>query len=117
MFACIVGSRTFNDYDLFKNLIFEHAFVEIKDLKIISGGCYGTDKLAERFAKEYKIDIQVHNADWSKFGKAAGPIRNKIMIEKSDFVIAFIKDESIGTKNSIKLAESLNKNLLVFDLN
>ncbi len=121
MIVCIVGSRTFNDYDLFKKLIFEYAldnennFINFK--KIISGGCYGTDKLAERFANEYNIVIEVYNAEWNKFGKSAGPIRNKIMIEKSDFIIAFIKDDSKGTRNSIRLAESLDKEILVFDLN
>lgn len=53
---------------------------------------------AEEYFKEFK-------ADWTKHGKAAGPIRNKQMLDegKPDLVIAF--PGGAGTANMVKLAE------------
>jgi hypothetical protein len=45
------------------------------------------------------------NADWAKYGPAAGPIRNKEIIDACDVVIAFWDGKSKGTANSIKLAK------------
>jgi hypothetical protein len=47
-------------------------------------------------------------ADWGTFGKRAGPIRNKQMLEegKPDLVIAFWDGNSPGTKNMIDQAQA-----------
>ena len=77
----IVGYRNFNDYSLFKK--------EIKKIKkqynykfthIISGGASGADSLAEKYASKKNIELIIHHADWNKFGKKAGPIRNEKIV-------------------------------------
>jgi hypothetical protein len=49
------------------------------------------------------------SADWQKFGKAAGPIRNQQMLDegKPDLVIAFHEDleNSKGTQDMINRAK------------
>lgn len=50
---------------------------------------------------------ETHMANWLKFGRTAGPIRNQIMIEKgADLVIAFPSETSKGTRDMIKRAEA-----------
>lgn len=97
----IIGSRSFNDYEMFKS--------SLKDLnisKIISGGARGADKFAERYAAEFCIPITVHKPDWS-IGKIASFIRNKKIVEDSDYIVAFWDGESKGTKMTIDIATSL----------
>lgn len=74
--------------------------------KIIHGGCRGADEGAGEWAKSEHIPVVVCQADWKKHGKAAGPIRNQLMIDlhKPDFVIALPGGK--GTENMIRLAES-----------
>jgi hypothetical protein len=112
MKLAIIGSRTFNDYELLKTTIlnkFEFSTIE----KIVSGGAKGADTLGERFAAEFNILFEVFPADWKKHGRAAGYIRNTTIIQSADTVIAFWDGTSRGTKHSIDLAKKLRKELFV----
>ena len=108
MKLAIVGSRTFNDYSLLLEAIENTISNETIDL-IISGGAEGADKLAEKYAKENNIPLQIFKPDWKKYGKAAGPIRNELIIQNADLVIAFWDGESKGIQSSINLARKHNK--------
>lgn len=79
----------------------------------MSGGAKGADSLAERFAKENNIETMIFPADWDKYGKNAGYIRNKDIISNSDIVIAFWDGKSKGTKISIDLAKQSSKILFI----
>ena len=95
----IAGSRTFNDYDLLKtNLNTLNSITEI-----VSGTAKGADLLGERFAVENNIPIKKFPANWSKFGKSAGFLRNKEMAEYADTLIVFWDGKSKGTKHMIDL--------------
>lgn len=58
---------------------------------LICGMARGADRLAYDFAKEHGIPVEEYPADWSKYPKAAGPIRNQEMLDKGkpDVVIYF----------------------------
>ena len=112
--VAIVGSRTFNDYETFKKEL--QIFLKeqsIKKFEIVSGGAYGADKLAERYAKEYNVPIKIFSAEWDKYGKKAGYIRNKKIWEYADLGIAFWDGKSKGTQHSFKLAKDFNKYLKI----
>lgn len=59
--------------------------------KIVTGGCPGADWLARKWARKNKIPYFQYEADWKRYGKAAGPIRNREMIvkEKPEVLVAF----------------------------
>lgn len=107
----IAGSRNFNDQDLFDNSIHDILIkYETDELEIVSGGCSGADIMGEEYAEEWDIKCAVFPADWNKYGKAAGPIRNEQMARyaaEADYgmLIAFPVGESRGTRNMIKLAK------------
>jgi len=110
----IVGSRNFNDYDSLVKFIKEK--IHLKEIKyVISGGARGADKLAEQFAYHYSFDIRVVYPNWRKYGRSAGFLRNKIIIENADVVFAFWDGESRGTLSSINLAKNLDKKLYVYN--
>ena len=75
---------------------------------IIEGGAPGADTMAKQFAYNIGWPCTEVNADWEKYGKAAGPIRNRQMLDmKPDLVIAFHKDisKSKGTRDTIEEAK------------
>lgn len=109
----IIGSRTFNNYNLLKLAIQKYFITWDIDL-IVSGGANGADKLAEQYATEFNIKVLIHYADWSK-GRGAGFTRNHEIWKDSDVVVAFWDGQSKGTLHSFKLAEQYKKEFLVIE--
>lgn len=110
MRVAIIGSRNFNNYDLVVETLLEY---ENMITLIVSGGAKGADKLGERWAKENNKELLLFYPDWKKYGKSAGVIRNKEIIENSDIVFAFWDGTSKGTKHSIDLSNKLNKEIKI----
>lgn len=82
--------------------------------EIFSGVASGPDQLGESWARERGVPIRRFYADWSIFGKSAGPIRNREMAENADALIAIWDGESRGTANMIKEAIDHNLKVKVF---
>jgi len=75
---------------------------------VIEGGCKGADQIAAKAADELGIPVKPFPAKWGLYGKAAGPIRNRKMLdEKPDLVLAFHFEitESSGTADTLFEAE------------
>ncbi len=101
----IAGSRNFTDYKLFSSIVDKY-LSRIKneyELIILSGHCVGTDLMAEKYARENRFALEIYPAEWDKYGRSAGPKRNKEMVEKADFAIAF-SSGSAGTESLIEFA-------------
>lgn len=112
----IVGSRTFNDYATFNyvvNKICKENGYNI--VEIISGGAKGADSFAEQYADMHKISKIVFRADWKKFGKRAGFIRNVDIIKECTHCIAFWDGDSHGTKHDIELCIEQKKDIYVYN--
>ena len=75
---------------------------------VIQGFCKGADKIARRLAQKHGYSILDFPAKWNRYGRGAGPIRNKQMLDegKPDLVVAFHNDlsRSKGTADMIKQA-------------
>lgn len=99
MNVAIVGGRDFDDYEQFKSCI---SGENIQFKSIVSGGARGVDILAERYAKEIGVPVKIYLPDWTKHGKAAGPIRNRQIIENADCVIAFWDEKRVLLSKSQK---------------
>ena len=110
MIIALIGSRTFNDYAYLKEKM--KLFPGIT--KIISGGAKGADQLAERYAKEFNLPIEIVLPDWKKYGKSAGVFRNKLMVDKADLIVAFWNGKSAGTRSSIEYAKKKHKEFRTF---
>ena len=109
MKVIIAGSRTFNNYDLLCETMAHLLDNGLITHEIVCGGARGTDELGARWAKAVNIPIKYFYADWNKYGKAAGPIRNEQMGNYADYLIAFWNGISPGTKNMIDTMKKLNK--------
>ena len=95
----IAGSRDFHDYKVVKE-----QFTKLNiDAEIISGCAMGADTLAIRLAKELELLLHTFPANWEKYGRGAGFIRNKDMVDLCDEALIFWDGESKGTAHTISL--------------
>ena len=112
----IGGCRDYADYVFFKSCIDEILKDEKDGVIIISGHCSGVDLMGERYALENGFEVEIFLPEWKKYGHAAGPIRNKKMVERADIVIAFWDGISKGTKSLIKYAQVSKKAVIKIDI-
>ena len=100
----VAGSRIFNDFDLLTKKL-DEIFIERKPTSIICGEAQGADTLGRIYAKERGINVLSFPANWDKYGKVAGFVRNTEMLKHADAVIAFWDGKSKGTEHMIRIAK------------
>lgn len=109
MKIAVVGSREFKDEQLILDILSSEL---IPGDTLVSGGARGVDTFAEEsliainkgYCPSGQISKQIFKPDWDKYGKRAGFLRNELIINEADKVIAFWDGQSKGTKHSIDLA-------------
>lgn len=125
----VCGSRNYTDYrrlsEALDTLCYDRDWITEKDdygnwlpaCRIVTGKAKGADELAATWAVVGWTDLREYPADWEKHGRAAGPIRNKEMLEKEDpdLVVAFPSEEKIspGTKHMISIAEKTGYTVII----
>ncbi len=114
----VCGGVDFNNEALLAETL--DAILEKENTVIVSGGAKGADTLAEKYAADNGIEIKVFPAEWSKYGRSAGPIRNKKMLDfisgsGNPLVVAFWDGKSRGTKNTIETARKMKIATLIVD--
>ena len=104
MKVLICGGRDENASDVLKWLEdnFFKSFPEATG--IIHGGAKGADRGAALFCEQHKFPVTEYKANWKQYGKRAGYLRNKYMLDhgKPYAVLAF--PGGVGTKMMIDLA-------------
>lgn len=113
----IAGSRTFNDYNLLKFTLdtLIRKYPKEDKLTFISGTARGADTLGEHYAESIGAEVLRFPADWDRYGKSAGYIRNAEMGKVADTLVAFWDYKSAGTRNMIEIMK--NKNADVYIIN
>lgn len=110
----VAGTRSFNDYELLRSIL-STLFMKRRcwtidwNEEIVSGGAPGADTLAVRYATEADMPFKVFPADWKKYGRSAGPRRNRQMAEYGDAAIVFWDGKSRGTQNMIQQMREAGK--------
>lgn len=102
----VCGDRKWEDDDMVCSMLYELQ-KEYHITTIIEGGAEGADMASARAAAKLKLILRTWPALWAQYGKAAGPIRNRQMLDdEPDLVVAFHDDlkNSKGTKNMCQLA-------------
>lgn len=82
---------------------------------VIEGEARGADTIGREWAESRGIPVEKYPADWKRFGRAAGPIRNKQMLTegKPDCVVAF--PGGSGTNNMKTQARYAKVEVIEYD--
>lgn len=115
----IAGSRFDERAEMLDRFIAaEKMFLDAYDLssisETVSGAARGYDRVGERISRLNGIPVRSYPANWDKYGKAAGYIRNAEMADYADELLAFWDGHSRGTKNMIDEMHKRNKPVKVF---
>lgn len=102
----VCGSRSWHDRQKIESTLYDLALEFGADLTIVHGCAKGADRIAEQEAQKAGLLIERHPAEWERFGKAAGPMRNVVMAERgADLCVAFWDGRSTGTAHMLTEAE------------
>lgn len=113
----VTGSREWDNRDLLRNAL-EGARL-YGELSVIVGDCpTGADEMTREWCADFGVPFAVYVADWDTHGKAAGPIRNRVMVADlvesaftcldTAYCLAFYKEGAgnRGTRHCSEYAES-----------
>ncbi len=98
MKVAVIGSRSITEADIGR-------YIPPDADMIISGGAIGVDALAEKYADENRIEKLILYPDYELYGKSAPLIRDKLIVDHADLVVAIWDGVSTGTEFTISYAK------------
>ena len=107
----IAGVRNLNNVNVVfnsANKLLKSKFEQNVPVEIVSGCARGTDTIGEIYAEKLGLSVKKFPAQWDKYGRRAGYLRNEEMAIYADALIAFWDGQSKGTKHMIDLAKKHN---------
>lgn len=115
MKVLVCGDRNWNNYWAIYDVLHRLDRSSV----IIHGAARGADTMAGVIAKNLGFaEIVAVPADWEQYGRAAGPIRNKKMLDMDpDLVLAFHSDiqNSKGTLNMVTIAKKKGVEVRIYE--
>ncbi len=104
----VTGSRYWSDWDKLSRALKKFASYSTDKVVIVHGDCpTGADFLAEQWAKDHGFTTEKYPANWTKYGRSAGPKRNQVMVNLgADLCVAFPLDSSRGTVDCMNKAKA-----------
>lgn len=109
----VSGGRDFHDVEYIVSKLTElHSICPIS--KVVAGGARGVDTIAVHWAELMDIPFIIYEAQWSTYGRRAGPLRNIEMLEKEtpDLVVAF--PGGVGTQHMADYARNARVDVLQY---
>ena len=103
MRVIVAGSRSIRDYSLVWRALYDSGF-EGEITEIVSGTAQGVDRVGESWAQRHQIPVHRFPADWSRFGRRAGFLRNRQMAEYADALVLVWDGQSRGSALMLRLA-------------
>lgn len=82
--------------------------------EVVCGGATGVDECGRQWAISNNVPHETFDAHWTKYGMAAGPIRNRAMADYADALIAFWDGRSRGTADMITKARGKGLKVAVY---
>lgn len=110
----VTGGRSYEDRTTAYNVLStlgladENEYRMPTGIEIAHGGARGADTIADDWAVVHWVPVTAFEAEWDRYGKRAGPLRNAKMLKefKPDLVVAFPGGE--GTANCCLAARTLD---------
>lgn len=113
MRTIIAGSRSLVSYETLLLAIAEFPFTITT---VISGTAKGADQLGEQWAQKNNIALEQYPANWAKYGRRAGYVRNEQMAQLAEGALILWDGFSPGTRHMINTCEQTNLPYYVYML-
>lgn len=107
----VTGGRDYADIDAVRHA-FDSLQIGAADT-IVNGGCRGADELCRKVAIERGVKVKTMKADWSRYGRSAGPIRNSQMIASNPYIVMAFPGGR-GTSNCVSQARGAGIPVMFF---
>lgn len=113
----VCGSRDYTSnhimYDILDDLLEDYRF-----RILIHGNAPGADTMAKEWANSRAIDVLGYAADWKTHGRAAGPLRNRKMLQagRPNLVVVFVTKpltNSRGTFDMVSIAKKAGLPIII----
>lgn len=100
MIVLVCGGRNYANAERVGNIL-----DNLTITMIVEGGAGGADGLARQWAYANDVEVRTFPANWGKYGRSAGPRRNRQMLAegKPDLVVAFPGGR--GTADMVRVAK------------
>lgn len=112
----VCGGRTFSDMELCYRTL-DQVLADRTNIVIVSGHARGADSFGEEYAQEHGLRTCIFKPDWKRYGRAAGPIRNREMLtyalDGKALIVAFWDGNSKGTRDMIRKGRDAGAEVIV----
>lgn len=95
--VAVIGSRGIKQVDLAR-------YLPAETTMLVSGGAVGVDTLAEEYAHRHGLPIRIIRPDYAQYGRKAPLLRNKLIVDCADLVVAIWDGSSHGTAFTVNYA-------------
>jgi len=107
----VTGAREWTDEQMVYDVLAKHAN---QQCTLIHGNCEGLDIIAATAGEKLGFTIKSYPANWKKYGRSAGPIRNREMVrellnydDKIMYAFHDCLEQSRGTKDCVNHAKKV----------
>lgn len=110
----VTGSRDWKDTKTIYRALDKYLYCG-EVITVVHGAAQGADTIAGYWAFMTGQVEEKHPANWDKYGRRAGYVRNAEMVDSNpDVCLAFIKNNSRGATMCAELAEKAGIDVLYF---
>lgn len=116
----VTGSRNLigADHGTWVKTVLTKAHKQHNFTLLVEGGAKGADSIAAEWAVANQIKVFTYPAEWGKYGKKAGTLRNIEMLDNHPgaIVFAFPVKDSKGTRHCIREAQKRDHLVVVTEM-
>jgi hypothetical protein len=107
--VAVIGTRTIKKAPGVGKIIDQYSPTEI-----VGGGCRGASEIGKAYAEHKKLAYIEFKPEYSKYGRIAPHLRNELIAQYCDVMIAIWDGKSKGTKSEIDKATRAGKEVVIF---
>lgn len=100
----VCGGRDFDDDVMFQSAMSDLVRLRGMPAAIVHGDARGADRMAQEWAVRHALIVYAVPADWSAHGRAAGHIRNQVMLDKHKPALVVAFPGGRGTADMVRRA-------------
>lgn len=100
----VCGGRYYRDRDGVYTAL-GSLLAQLQAEQVVQGGASGADEMAADWCEENSFPCVTVPAKWDQYGKAAGPLRNQLMLDRYQPVAVIAFPGAAGTADMIRKAE------------